>query len=126
NTITCGESQIKTKTIPGMLVVRLAASAGRVESSVDLIDGRQLDFQGLSIKGRVSARISDKFLGQLSVASLFGNAEVKEAEGTQSVITYEKDTEHAKSGRKAIDNAENVEGKLELSGAISGASLEFF
>ncbi|KAG0216693.1 hypothetical protein BGX33_012286 [Mortierella sp. NVP41] len=123
------------KQIPGMLVVRSGTGAGDIHTLIDLINDRQLSLTSESVGGSIHAKVSDKFLGAFKVTSLFGTADVVEAEDSSSTIDYTTNKKNAKIGRKFIvrdgddedDDPDNsVLGDIVLGSPFGRAELEFF
>ncbi|KAF9346796.1 hypothetical protein BGX26_001694 [Mortierella sp. AD094] len=118
------------ETIPGLLVARIGTSTGRSTSSIDLVEGRRLNFKTGATSGTVIAKVSDLYQGKLAVGAFLGKADVIEAEDSESVIVYEKNTSRSKIGRKFIDDeGDEVSGgrnEIVVNTGFGDSTLEFF
>ncbi|KAF9359805.1 hypothetical protein BGX26_011363, partial [Mortierella sp. AD094] len=118
------------KTIPGLLIARVGTSTGSATSSIDLVEGRKLNFKSGATSGTVIAKVSDLYQGKLAVGAFLGNAEVIEAEDSESVIVYEKNTSRGRIGTKynddEVDEDFGRKNEIVVDTAFGESTVEFF
>ncbi|KAF9103214.1 hypothetical protein BGX27_010679 [Mortierella sp. AM989] len=113
---------------PGHLDVKAQTRTGSVKSTIQLASTEQnLYLTSGSGTGSVDAFVSDVFSGHFKVETRTGSARVQEAPGSDSHISYEKQTTQFKSGIKIFEGDDSIEDQpqIDLRTGTGRASLVF-
>ncbi|KAG0090735.1 hypothetical protein BGZ92_002314 [Podila epicladia] len=111
---------------PADLKIHAATVEGSVRALVELESRAQtLRLDATSSTDSASALISDDFSGRFHVESQSEEANVYEADESESVITYEKQTSSVKEGVKSFSGETPQEGHVSLKSSLGLVVLEF-
>ncbi|KAG0344715.1 hypothetical protein BG005_001708 [Podila minutissima] len=111
---------------PADLNIHTEAVEGSARALVELESRAQtLRLDATSSTDSASALISDDFSGRFRVESQSEEANVYEADASESVITYEKQTSSMKEGVKSFSGETPQEGHVSLKSSLGLVVLEF-
>ncbi|KAF9918234.1 hypothetical protein BX616_009830 [Lobosporangium transversale] len=111
---------------PGHLQIDTSTNTGTVRNLIQLASEDQtLNLSSSSRTGTVDATVSDSFLGRFDLSTMVGNSKVVPALGSESSISYEKQTPHSKIGFKTLSDNKAYESEIKLRTITGRTFLEF-